>query len=74
MSSTDRDALVTLFERTDGGSWKDTQGWNTSADLSTWHGVKVNEEGRVVHLWLIGNGLRGTLSAVHTRNPDHSGI
>ena len=42
---------------TDGPNWKESTKRNTNADLSEWHGVKVNEE--VVKLRLPRNKLRG---------------
>ncbi|CAN0571569.1 unnamed protein product, partial [Laminaria digitata] len=61
MASTDRDALVALYNATDGAHWKRKTNWNTSADLSQWHGIKVNGQGRVVELHLSDNNLRGIL-------------
>ena len=65
MAQTDRDALLALYNATDGPNWKNKTNWNTDADLSEWHGVDVNE-GRVAKLRLIGNNLRGNDSkSVH---------
>lgn len=61
MASTDRDALVALYRSTDGANWKINDNWDTDAELSTWHGVIVNDEGRVVTLTLCRNDLRGTV-------------
>lgn len=58
-SSDDRDVLLELFRATNGLSWKRNDGWNSSASISTWHGVQVDENGRVVKLDLSGNGLEG---------------
>lgn len=60
MASTDRDALVVLYNATDGAHWRENTNWNTDADLRLWHGIKVNDQGRVVGLDLSGNYLRGT--------------
>ena len=60
--STDRDALVALYNATDGDSWTDRTDWLTDADLSTWHGVTVSD-GRVTRLQLDGNNLSGTIPA-----------
>lgn len=59
MASTDRDALVALFRSTGGSSWKKKDNWNTGAELLRWHGVKVNNQGRVVGITLYSNNLRG---------------
>ncbi|CAN0484845.1 unnamed protein product, partial [Ectocarpus sp. 8 AP-2014] len=58
-STTDRDALVTLFRSTRGASWRNRENWDTDAALSTWFGVEVNVEGRVVRLDLPYNNLQG---------------
>ncbi len=47
--STDRDALVALYNSTDGDSWTDRANWLTDTDLSTWRGVMVSN-GRVTRL------------------------
>ncbi len=62
MSSTDRDALLALFHSTGGAGWERKDNWNTDAELSKWHGVNVNAEGRVVKLSLPSNNLRGISS------------
>ena len=59
MASEDRAVLVGLYRSTGGTSWTRQQNWNTSADLSQWHGVEVNGEGRVVKLFLFMNNLQG---------------
>ncbi|CAM9762657.1 unnamed protein product [Ectocarpus fasciculatus] len=59
MVSTDRDALVALFRATGGAGWGRTDNWDTDADLATWNGVKVNDQGRVVNLDLTCNNLQG---------------
>ncbi|CAB1103811.1 unnamed protein product [Ectocarpus sp. CCAP 1310/34] len=59
MASTDRDALVALYNATEGGRWSTNRNWNTGAPLSQWHGVHVNDQGRVVALELAENNLQG---------------
>lgn len=59
MASTDRDALVALFRSTGGANWKRKTNWETDAELSQWHGVEVNNQGRVVELSMVNNNLRG---------------
>lgn len=55
----DRDVLLVLHRLTDGANWKNKTNWGSSIDLSEWHGVKTNDEGRVVELSLGRNSLRG---------------
>eukprot|EP00752_Nemacystus_decipiens_P017199 g15408.t1 len=62
MASTDRDALLALFETTDGPHWNKTRNWDTDAHLSVWNGVYLNGEGRVEDLYLQYNNLRGPVS------------
>ena len=59
MASADRDALLALYRSTDGPNWKRKDNWGTDAALSKWSGVTVNDEGRMVKLFLWNNNLRG---------------
>ena len=61
MAQTDRDALLALYNATDGANWENGTSWNTDAPLSGWYGVETNGEGRVWTLSLNYNSLRGTL-------------
>ena len=54
-----RDVLRVLYEATDGENWRMNQNWLTDRPLSTWHGVRVDDEGRVTGLKLDNNNLRG---------------
>lgn len=60
MAQTDRDALLALYNATDGANWENSTNWNTDAVLSDWYGVEVNDQGRVVSLSLYVNNLQGT--------------
>ncbi len=62
VTNPDRAALVSLYNATDGPNWFDNTNWLTDAALSTWHGVRTDEHGRVSALWLPGNGLTGNFS------------
>jgi hypothetical protein len=59
--ASDRLALEALFKSAGGSGWEEKGGWMTDADLGEWHGVTVDEEGRVTELELGGNGLGGRL-------------
>ena len=61
MASTDRVALGALFRSTGGESWNRKDNWMTDAELATWHGVDVDDQGRIVALGLSTNNLRGIL-------------
>ncbi|QAA82672.1 T9SS type A sorting domain-containing protein [Aequorivita sp. H23M31] len=61
----ERDALMALYNSTDGPNWVENTNWGSSNPVSTWHGVTVeNIEGNdhVTWLNLPSNGLLGTLS------------
>lgn len=68
-TKTHREILVEIYQALDGDNWKNTlsgtQIWdinNTSADISTWYGVKVSATtGNVISLSLPNNDLVGTL-------------
>ncbi|MYA64704.1 MAG: hypothetical protein F4Y21_08655 [Gemmatimonadetes bacterium] len=59
----DRDILVRLYEVTDGPNWTNSENWLTEAPLADWHGIVTDESGRVTHLTLRNNGLRGRIPA-----------
>ncbi|CAN0057871.1 unnamed protein product [Ectocarpus sp. 6 AP-2014] len=61
MSSGDRAALVALCRSTGVTRWNHNNVWDTNADLSEWHGVQVNDDGRVVELDLNNNNLKGSI-------------
>ncbi|CAM9490506.1 unnamed protein product [Ectocarpus sp. 12 AP-2014] len=58
MVLTDRDGLVALLHSTGGVNWIGRYGWDTAAELATWSGVLVNDEGRVVKLLQGSNNLQ----------------
>ena len=44
----DREALIALFNATDGPNWVNKENWLTDAPLGEWYGVETNASGRVV--------------------------
>ena len=60
-ASTDREALVALYEATDGDSWVNNDNWLTDAPRGSWYGVTTNDSGHVIELDLSHNGLSGTI-------------
>ena len=59
---TDRMALETLYEVTDGPGWENSANWMTDAPLGEWHGVGTGGyNNRVVTLDLENNGLYGVI-------------
>eukprot|EP00752_Nemacystus_decipiens_P015168 g13512.t1 len=61
MAQTDREALVALYNATDGPNWTEKTHWGSSAPPSDWYGVTANDQSRVVKLNLGWNNLRGTI-------------
>ena len=57
----DRDALIALYDATDGASWTNADNWLTDRPLNEWHGVGVDDAGRVARLQLPDNNLNGEL-------------
>jgi len=53
--------LEAFYEATGGANWTNHDNWLTDAPLDTWHGVEVNDRGRVVSLKLFRNNLKGTI-------------
>ncbi len=58
----DYNALVALYNSTNGAGWTNNSNWLTDADVSEWHGVTV-EGDRVTGISLRYNDLVGTLPA-----------
>ena len=60
-TETDREALVALYNATDGVNWRQNTNWLSSAPIGEWYGVETDEHGRVVELNLWLNKLEGEL-------------
>ncbi len=65
-AQTDRDALMALYNATDGPNWTNNTNWGSAQPLNTWFGVTTDALGNVVTLNLsnpgfVGNNLNGTL-------------
>ena len=67
----ERQALVDLYDRCKGRSWKKSDGWKTSA--SEWHGVTV-KNGHVVEISLSDNGLVGGAFDVDVGSGEEGGV
>ena len=57
---TDREALVALYNATDGENWNESDNWLSDAPLGEWKGV-LTDDRRVVVLYLGDNGLTGEI-------------
>ena len=58
---TDREALVTLYNATDGPNWWINENWLSDAPIGQWYGVTADGNGRVTELRLRRNDLGGAL-------------
>ena len=59
----DRETLRALYHATDGANWIDQTNWLSDLSLDRWHGVSVDDLGRVTSLDLSTNGLSGSIPA-----------
>ncbi len=61
----ERDALVALYNATNGQAWSDRTNWLGPAGTEcSWFGVQCDSaQSRVIEISLIGNGLSGTIPA-----------
>lgn len=57
----DKRILATLFEATSGLTWARSDNWLTDAPAEDWHGVGVDDNGRVARVDLSANRLAGTI-------------
>ena len=60
--ATDREALVAVYNATDGANWINNRNWLSDEPLEEWQGVTV-ANGRVTSLFLDNNRLTGTIPA-----------
>ncbi len=56
----ERSALIELYKKTEGDSWRNATGWNSRDPLRDWHGVRIRN-GRVTELSLSNNALTGSI-------------
>ena len=62
-AETDREALVALYNATDGENWFGSNNWLSDAPLGEWERVTTNDDGRVTALDLRSNALSGEIPA-----------
>lgn len=56
----DRDALMALYNYTDGANWSDNTNWGSEEPVSTWYGITVTDD-RVTEIDLYSNNLKGII-------------
>lgn len=62
--ASERDALIALFNSTNGDNWVDNTNWNSSELVGNWQGIRTTNIGGVGHVSEInlgGNNLTGTM-------------
>ena len=59
-SERDRDALIALYESTNGQGWRINTNWLSDRPLGEWYGVTTDRQGRVVALEITGAQIPGT--------------
>ena len=59
-SQIERLSLIELYDRTNGTSWVNVEGWAVNDSLNNWHGVHIRG-GRVTGLSLPNNALLGSI-------------
>ncbi|MYH19090.1 MAG: hypothetical protein F4132_08275, partial [Gemmatimonadetes bacterium] len=57
----ERVALITLYNAAGGPNWTNNTNWLSEDSLGTWHGITVDEGGRVTRIELANNQLSGTI-------------
>lgn len=62
-SESERDALIALYDNTNGENWINQLNWNSEQPVSTWYGVTTHANGSVKSISLISNRMRGEVSA-----------
>ena len=59
----DRDALVALYNATDGANWHNNTNWLSDQPVGEWYGIDTDKNGNVDVMLLQNNNLRGTIPA-----------
>ena len=60
-ASTDKAALVALYNATGGPNWGNNRNWLSDRPIGEWSRVSTDGDGRVTGLWLDGNQLSGSI-------------
>ncbi len=63
VSLVDREALIDLYNSTNGDNWSSKNNWCSEEPLGDWHGVTTDERGRVTKLDLTWCSLSGSIPA-----------
>lgn len=63
VNAVDRDALIALYNATNGDNWANKSNWCSDKPLNEWHGVYTDNNNRVHIIDLSSNNLSGVLPA-----------
>ena len=58
---TDREALVALYDLTDGDNWESNSFWKSDQPIGQWYGVDTDRDGRATRILLPRNNLSGPI-------------
>ena len=59
----DRAVLVELYNSLGGEDWRYQRDWLSNKPLEEWYGIDTGDEGRVIYVYLAGNGMKGSIPA-----------
>ena len=57
----EREALIALYEATDGPNWKYNSYWLSDSPVNTWYGVTTDTNGSIIEIRIGENGLSGEI-------------
>ncbi len=60
VSTIEKNALLALYNATDGNNWNNNMNWNSSSPVYTWYGIKI-EGNKVSEIDLYHNNLTGII-------------
>ena len=64
ISETERNALIALYNSTNGAAWKQNTGWLEDPGTEcSWYGVTCDQNGNVTNIDLYNNQLSGSIPA-----------
>ncbi len=63
LPSPDREALIAIYNATDGPNWTSQDNWLSEAPISTWQGITTNDMARVTRVDLSAVGMAGSIPA-----------
>lgn len=65
----EREALIALYEATNGDSWTNNTNWCSDRPLGEWYGIRTNGDGSVIDITLNSNNLSGPIPDIFDNLP-----